>query len=415
MTEVPHSHRDQTASCADTVTAFLEKVRTIESKLHGFRQIDPERLYADAAQLDNLAEDARGPLHGQLIAVKEVFDVAGYRCGWGTPIHDDRNPETDASAVKLLRAAGAIIAGITVSTEYAMATVGPTVNPFNRNCTPGASSQGSAAVVGAGLVDMALGSQTIGSVIRPASYCGCIGFKPSWGYVDVRGAMPLSPFLDHVGFLASTVDQAKVLLQLLAPSLPASTLNEPKKILHLEPWYDDEISSDMQESLMQSINVLSKAGYKVLKTTIPPWIAEAEEQVLDTLLAYDMARHHSGDFNAHGDMMSERIRDYITRGQGISDEAYMSALSLREMMIAELRALFDGQPVLSPSAIGHAPLKIKGTGSRAPQRLWTLVGFPAISVPFGSVDGMPLGIQICASPQEDYNLLLVAKHLMGVN
>jgi Asp-tRNA(Asn)/Glu-tRNA(Gln) amidotransferase A subunit family amidase len=415
VTEVPKRHHVHPAPCADAVSAFLEKVRTIESRLHGFRQIDPEQLYAEAAQRDSLAEDARGPLHGQLIAVKEVFDVAGYTCGWGTPIHDGRKPETDAAVVKSLRAAGAIIAGITVSTEYAMANVGPTVNPFDSKCTPGASSQGSAAVVGAGLVDMALGSQTIGSVIRPAAYCGCIGFKPSWGYVDVGGAMPLSPYLDHVGFMTSRVDQVEVLLQILAPSLPAPTRSEPNQFLLLEPWYDDEISSEMQGVVAQSVKVLTRAVCDVQQTSIPKWIAEAEEHVLDTILAYDMARLHGDDFKAHGEMMSARIRDYITRGQEIGADAYMSALSLRETMIDELRTLFDGRSVLSPSAVGHAPLRINGTGSRAPQRIWTLVGFPAISVPFGSVDGMPLGIQISASPEEDYDLLSVAKHLMGVN
>lgn len=413
MTEVLRSKHERSLSCAGAVQAFLDRVQRIEPTLHGFRQIEPERLFAEAAILDAQPAETRGPLHGQLIAVKEVFDVAGYTCGWGTPIHDGRKPEEDCATVAALRGAGAIVAGITVSSEYAMSSVGPTVNPFDKTRTPGASSQGSAAVVGAGLVDMALGSQTIGSIIRPASYCGCIGFKPTWGSIDVSGTMPLSAPLDHVGFMASTLQQAETLLAQLAPALPETRSVVPPQVLNLEPRQTDDIHPEMRRVVAQALAKLGKAGVEVVPFRLPEWIAETEESVLDTILAHDVAHHHGADYNAHANKMSDRIQDYITRGQLITKQAYLAALSQRDKMIGELRQKLAGRPVLAPSAIGIAPLLAEGTGSRAPQRLWTLTGFPAISVPFGSFEGMPLGVQIIASPGEDRLTIDTARMLIG--
>ena len=158
MTEAQACADGASTPCIDAVEAFLDKAADIEPTLHAFTSIDANRLRREAATLDSLPASARGPLHGVLVAVKEVYDVAGYECGWGTPIHAGRIPKDDCSAVSKLRSAGALIAGITVSTEYAMSRTGPTVNPFDATRTPGASSQGSAAAVGAGLVPAALGS-----------------------------------------------------------------------------------------------------------------------------------------------------------------------------------------------------------------------------------------------------------------
>lgn len=398
---------------AESVAGFLERVAKIETVLNSFRQIDEATLYRDAEILDAVPLEERGPLHGMLVAVKEVYDVAGYRCEWGTPIHNDRQPEKDGSAITALREAGAIIAGITVSTEYAMSAVGPTVNPFDPTRSPGASSQGSAAAVGAGLVDMALGSQTIGSIIRPASYCGCIGMKPTWGAIDVAGSMPLSSILDHVGFMCARPEQGSLLLSVLAPQLTNNLTAQTKRVAMIEPWYEDSTNPDILSATKDALVNLKGLGFEIQTKRIPDWIVKTEAEVLDLLLAHDMAQNHGVDFDNHADKMTDRIRDYITRGRKITETAYQAALDVRLRMIDELETLLEGTFALMPATTETAPLLAEGTGQRAPQRLWTLVGFPAVSVPIAVQGGLPFGLQIVAPSGQDYDLLNVATKLFS--
>ena len=194
---------------ADAVMQVEEAAQRIaprEPILKAFRDLNLDAARARAHDLDAQAPEARGPLHGLPVGVKEVFDVAGMRCEWGTPIHAGRVPERDCALVRDLKTAGAVVVGTTAATEYAMAREAATLNPFDAERTPGASSSGSAAAVGAGLVPCTLGSQTIGSGIRPASYCGVLGFKPSHGVLSNEGGMPLSEHLDHPAILASDFD-----------------------------------------------------------------------------------------------------------------------------------------------------------------------------------------------------------------
>lgn len=399
-------------SCAQTVAAFLDRVAKIEPVLNSFRQIDEATLYRDAARLDAVPLEERGLLHGMLVAVKEVYDVAGYRCEWGTAIHAGRQPVKDGSAIDALHKAGAIIAGITVSTEYAMSAVGPTVNPFDPKRSPGASSQGSAAAVGSGLVDMALGSQTIGSIIRPASYCGCIGMKPTWDAIDVAGSMPLSPILDHVGFMCAWPEQGSLLLSVLAPQLKNKPMRELQQITMIEPWYEGTVNPDISSAIKDTVANLRSLGHEIQTQRIPEWIAKTEAEVLDVLLAYDMAKHHGVDFDKHADKMTDRIKDYISRGRKISEIAYQDALDARGRMVGELEVLLNRTVGLMPSTTDVAPLLEEGTGQREPQRLWTLAGFPAMSVPIGVKNGLPLGVQIVAPYGQDYDLLDIAKILL---
>jgi Asp-tRNA(Asn)/Glu-tRNA(Gln) amidotransferase A subunit family amidase len=396
-------------TCTDAVESFLEAVAERDADLRAFVQIDSTRLRSEAAMHDAIPQDARGPLHGRLVAVKEVFDVAGYTCAWGTPIHRDRVPKTDAAAVHLLRDAGAIIAGITVSSEYAMSRVGPTVNPWDPARTPGASSQGSAAAVGAGLVPLALGSQTIGSVIRPAAYCGCVGVKPTWGVIDVTGCMPLAAPIDHVGYLVSNTDLARTVLALLAPGLDASV--RPDRVIAIQPWYDAETDTHVIAAVASAMAVLGATGLPVEQAELPAWIMQTEAQVLDTILARGMAQNHATDFDRAGDRMTERIRDYIVRGRALPEAAYAAALRDRERIADSLDELLGDGIALIPAATGIAPLLLDGTGSRAPQRLWTLAGCPATTVPFGFAAGMPLGVQIVAARGHDHAVLAAAAQL----
>ena len=409
MTETRRRPIDGRATCVDAVESFLEAVAQRDGDLRAFVQIDSKRLRAEAAMHDAVPQEARGPLHGQLVAVKEVFDVAGYTCAWGTPIHRDRIPTKDAAAVRLLRDAGAIIAGVTVSTEYAMSRVGPTVNPWDPARTPGASSQGSAAAVGAGLLPLALGSQTIGSVIRPAAYCGCVGFKPTWGMIDVAGSMPLAAPIDHVGYLASSTDLARSALAVLAPGLDSAV--RPDRVIAMQPWYEAATDADVTAAVASAVEVLGATGLAVEQAKLPAWITQTEAQVLDTILAHGMARSHAADFDRAADRMTQRIRDYIARGRALPESTYAAALQDRERIANALDELLGDGVALIPATTGIAPLLRDGTGSRAPQRLWTLAGCPATTVPFGQAAGMPLAVQIVAARGHDHAVLAAAAQL----
>jgi len=394
---------------SDNAEAFLAEAARREPTLRAFTSIDAERLRREAVALDELPVQERGPLFGSLIAVKEVFDVAGYVCGWGSPIHANRIPDKDAAVVEALRAAGALIAGITVSTEYAMAATGPTTNPHDPLHTPGASSQGSGAAVGAGLVPAALGSQTIGSIVRPAAYCGIVGFKPTWGLIDDRGAMPLSQPIDHPGFVATDPDIAERILGVLAPRYTPSAL--PKKAVILRPWYEEATAEHITDQINIAAEKLRQSGVEVTEASIPDGIADFEAEVLDTILSVGMAKNIGDDYDTASDRMSPRIRDYVIRGRNCSSAEYDRALACQHSYARMLDDLLHGAVALAPATVDIAPLLSDGTGSRAPQRLWTLAGLPAASVPFGSHAGMPIGIQVIGPRQRDADVMAAVRTL----
>lgn len=411
MTNALKAAATPAASATRNAERFLEAAAEIEPTLKAFTCIDAGRLRAEAVTLDRLPKDERGPLFGVPIAVKEVFDVAGYVCGWGTPIHAGRVPTADAAAVAALRKAGAMVAGITVSTEYAMSTTGPTTNPLDPMRSPGASSQGSAAAVGAGLVPAALGSQTIGSIVRPAAYCGVIGFKPTWGLVDDTGAMPLALPIDHPGFVAADPDTAARVLAALAPSLAPSPT--PKRAVLLRPWYGEATSVRVLARVEAAADELRRIGVEVEIAEIPQDIAAAEADVLDTILAVGMALHIGADYDLYRDMMSPRIRDYVERGRACPPGEYDDAMTRCEDFAKRLDAMLAGAVALAPATLDIAPLLTEGTGSRAPQRLWTLVGLPAASVPFGTAKGMPIGVQVVGPRGADSAVMATVGALYG--
>jgi Asp-tRNA(Asn)/Glu-tRNA(Gln) amidotransferase A subunit family amidase len=412
MTENQQTNTLLESSCSDAAQTFLARAKVLEPVLHAFTSIDAERLLTQARLLDELPVEQRGPLHGLLVGVKEVYDAEGYVCGWGTEIHANRRPTQDSAAVASLRAAGALVAGITVSTEYALAKTGPTTNPHDANRSPGASSQGSAAAVGAGLVPAALGSQTIGSIIRPAAYCGCVGFKPSRGLFDGRGSMPLSVVLDHVGFFASNAILARKIAAVLQPDYAWNDARLPSEVVLLKPSYTDRIDAPVNDAIERVARRLSASQTKVEKAVLPNWSGEAEEALIDTILAYDMAANHGGDFDRQGEKMSTRIRDYILRGRELTQASYQTALGERERMAKYLDKLLHGRVAVIAAATGVAPLRNNGTGSRAPQRLSTLLGLPSISVPVELHQGLPVGIQLVAARGSDKLVLNLAERLL---
>lgn len=400
-----------------TVLACIRRIEAREPQVRAFVHFDPDGALAQARALDALARALRGPLHGMPVAIKEVFDVRGLKCAWGTPIHANRVPESDAWVVAALREAGAVIMGTAVATEYALATAGPTRNPWDSSRTPGASSSGPAAAVGAGMVPAALGSQTIGSIIRPAAYCGIFGFKPSWGSIDDTGAMALSETLDHVGILASDFRDLRCIYSVLRrrPGAGAGAGSEyhengPRKVHVLTDIGEEALSPTAVAAIDRAADVFKSQGCEISQLTLTAEFADGDA-ILKTILCRDMALHHGGDRDRAGAQMSERVRTMIDRGRGIGEVEYRQARERAAALATRLEEMIGPEgAILTGSTIDVAPLLTQGTGSRAPQLLWTLVGMPAITVPCGMADGLPIGVQlVCARGNDDLVLMAAGR------
>lgn len=404
-------------SAVEAVDACIRCIEEREPQVRAFVDFAPARAREQARALDRVEPAERGPLHGVPVAVKEVFDVAGMRCGWGTPIHRDRVPTRDSAVVRALEAAGAAIVGTTVSTEYAMARPGPTRNPFDPERTPGASSSGSAAAVGAGMVPIALGSQTIGSIIRPAAYCGVFGFKPTWGTIDSDGAMSLSEALDHPGILAATLDDLRTAFGVLRRDSGGDRtrprVNLGMITVHvLARWGPEPYDETSVKAIDGAAATFRSRGMTAISASLPDDLSD-EEDCLTRILCHDMARHHGNDRDRCGDLMSDRLRNMIDRGRDIDGVEYEAARQRATEIRGRLEAIIGADGLFMTAAtIGVAPLAADGTGSRSPQRIWTLAGMPAITVPVGMAGGLPIGVQLVGARGRD-DLVLAAAEILA--
>ena len=344
------------------------------------------------------------PLAGIPIAVKEIMDVAGEVTAYGCNAFADRIPEQSCEIVQRLEALGAQIIGITRSTELAIARITHTVNPFDEKRSPGASSSGSAAAVGAGLVPFALGSQTIGSTIRPAAYCNAVGFKPTHGLVSLQGIMPLSPTLDHIGFLACSVKQlVAVVSQLNDAFSPAQ--DAQSRFVFVEPWYSDTLDPSVTQGISNLRDQLRLAGYVCEDASVEQRVTEREATVCQTILVHEMADFWHARLHNHS-LVSDDLNNLLQAGKQVSQTQYAEALAERGEIIQKVHELLTPNDILvSPAVTGPPPLLEEGTGSRDPQRLWTLAGMPAISLPISMHNGLPRAVQFTAARGEDHLLL----------
>lgn len=405
------------------ISQILETIEQRDPLVRAYCEVSDKQARAQVEKLDALPPEKHGPLHGIGAGIKEVFDVAGALCAWGTEIHAGRRPESDAVIVQVLRDAGCVILGTTASTEYAMAKVAPTTNPHDKMRTPGASSSGSAAAVAAGMADIAIGSQTIGSGIRPAAYCGVFAFKPTQGIFSLEGAMPLSDILDHPVIFAGDMSLIKKAFDVLCCSDAALTQNlktshklpeqsSPLKIALVTPWFNDAYSADVWNMVSSFARQIPQVECNI--ETLPEQIGAQEEACLQTILAADMWRHHGDDYRLHADKMSDGLKTWLERGRDIKAQDYRAALDERLELLAEAWNALDGYDfVMTLATTDTAPLLTEGTGSRAPQRLWNLLGCPALTGPVGTIDGLPVGIQIISRPGSDAELLNFAAKIFG--
>ncbi|HBL17714.1 MAG: amidase [Elusimicrobia bacterium GWA2_69_24] len=393
---------------------FLEVEPVLQSFVPEYRDRFA-RLRADLESLEAAAPNpgSRPPLFGVPVGVKDIYNVDGFRTQAGSRLPPDALKGPEAACLRPLRRAGCLILGKTVTTEFAYFAPGPTRNPHDPERTPGGSSSGSAAAVAAGLTPLALGTQTIGSTLRPAAYCGVVGFKPSYGRIPLEGIIPLSPSADHVGIFVRSVEDAGFAASLLIPDWSGSSEPLPRVFGVPEGPYLEKASPETLAHFREVCLRLSAAGMRLRSLDLFPDIAEIVRRH-NTLVAAEAAHVHRALFAEFGSLYHEKTADLIRRGQEV-DAAELKAcragrLSLRAAL--EKRMTEEGiSGFLCPSATGPAPAGLAGTGDPVMNLPWTHAGLPCLSLPSGMVGGLPVGLQFVGPFSSDRRLLKTAEGL----
>jgi amidase len=381
-----------------------------EPAIGAWHWYDAARLTAEAQRLDGLTQ--RGPLHGVPIAIKDVIDTVDMPTGYGSTLYEGFRPPADASCVALLRDAGALIAGKTVSTEFAFKAPGKTRHPFAPDRTPGGSSSGSAAAVAAGMVPFALGTQTSGSTIRPAAFCGIVGYKPSFGLIDRTGIKVLADSLDTIGLFARTVSDIALLAAELSgrPSL-ASAVAPPAlrlAVFRTPVWHLAE--ADAQAVFEDSLGKLARAGARP-EAIDDPGDFMALLSAHETVMQWEVPRALAYERLAGSDALQPMTREGIAPQAGLTGEAYDAAIALAGAQALRWAQALDGfDALLTLPARGEAPLGLASTGDPIFNRGWTQLRLPCVTVPAGNgTSGLPLGLQLVGALGADARVLAAAR------
>jgi Asp-tRNA(Asn)/Glu-tRNA(Gln) amidotransferase A subunit family amidase len=404
----------------DIARAAIERIQALEPQLHAWEVFDPELALAQARGLDRrlAAGEAPGLLAGVPLGVKDIFDTADLPTGHGSPLYRGHRPAADAHAVRVARDAGAVVMGKTVTTEFAYFTPGPTVNPWRAGHTPGGSSSGSAAAVAAGLVPLAFGSQTAGSLIRPAAYCGVFALKPTHGAFSLDGVKPFAPSLDTLGWLARSADDLELmrcaLLRQPFESLPRvapASLRLAACRTHEWPAIDAGGAAAWEAGLAR----MADAGMRVPLLALPEALAGLM-QAQKTVMAFEAARSLSREFEANRAQLSEALRSLLSTGHEVTEAAYRQAQALAQSGRQQLAQLMHGLDALVvPAAPGEAPAGLAATGDPVFSRVWTLLGWPCVNVPgLLGPTGLPVGLQLVGHPGRERDLLVAAAGLHAV-
>jgi len=345
----------------------------------------------------------------RLIGIKDIFRVDGFETHAGSRLPPRLFDGPEASVVSKLKVAGALVMGKTVTTEFAYFAPGPTRNPRAPDHTPGGSSSGSAAAVAAGLCPVTLGTQTIGSIIRPAAYCGVVGFKPTYGRVAADGVVPLSPSLDQVGFFTSSVAGAIEVAAILCAGWVPSRKMPGRPILGIpEGPYLASASSDGRANSDRISASLQAHGYEVVRASAMKDFAAIKDRH-QRILAAEASRVHKAWFAEFADLYAEKTAELIRRGQAISDDALASALQDMADWRASMDRLMEERRIdiwISPSATGVAPRGLGSTGDPVMNLPWTQAGLPTVNLPAGvNPEGLPFGLQLAARRGADEQLL----------
>ncbi len=414
----------------ELAAACLRRIAAREDGIRAWAHIDEAMVMEQAQRLDALRQTGRpiGPLHGLPVGIKDIVDTRDIATERGNALDAGRRPEEDAWIVARLRAAGALLMGKTVTTECAYLAPAKTRNPHDPERTPGGSSSGSAAAVASGMVPLAIGTQTGGSVIRPASYCGVVGFKPTFGLIPRSGVLRTSRRLDTVGVFGRTVEDAALLADALAghdvgdpdtaptaaPRILETALSDPPmapELVFIKTPAWEGIDADCAEGFAELCNVL---GDSCDAFDLPDIFAEgasAHRQIYLAELAYNLRHYHARG----ADRLAEITRNAIEEGRTIAAGDYLAALDWRNTLYQGLEEIFERyDAIITPAAPGEAPTGLGSTGSAAFNVLWSLTGVPAVTLPLLSgKHGLPIGVQLIGRRHDDARLMRTARWLVN--
>ena len=415
------------------VEQSLARIDETDADIRAWAFLDRDGALAKADEMDNVRTFGRplGKLHGIPIGLKDIIDTRDMPTECGTPLMTGRQPDKDAALVERLLEAGAIILGKTVTTEFAFMYPSRTHNPHNLAHSPGGSSAGSAAAVAAGHVPITIGSQTNGSVIRPAAFCGTYGFKPTTGIVSRRGLLTQSPLLDQVGVFANNLEDIGLICDVIGGYDAADPLSYPRPRPHMyegavseplvEPtfvWFEmpyfDRLHEDARGGMNEVVESFGGRVETMDAETSFGGLVEAHQIIMEYQIAENLGWTLDNDLAD----VSPKITESILRGRKFSDSAFAEACEMRTETIAYFHSFFhDFDAILTPAAPGPAPLFEDGTGDPIFSTIWTLCGLPCVTLPLLSSNaGLPMGVQLVGGPEEDDRLLRTAnwmlRHLM---
>jgi Asp-tRNA(Asn)/Glu-tRNA(Gln) amidotransferase A subunit family amidase len=392
--------------------ACRRAVERLDPSVGAWIALDWAAVARQVADLESRHDWRQLPLAGLAVAVKDIFDTADFPTAYGSEIYAGHRPAADAAAVATLKDAGAVVVGKSVSTEFAYWKAGKTRNPLDPARSPGGSSSGSAAAVAAGMVPLAIGSQTAASTIRPASYCGIVGFKPTLGLVSLAGVKPLANSLDTAGVFARDVAGAGLIAAVLTgrPALAgARAAGQPPsfRLARAAEW--SLLEPATLAATEAAAATLAAAGAAVADSANGAPFADLYA-IQTNIMAYEAARELAHERVRHWTALSLPLQQLFEIAGAISADDYDSCCAIRDRALDALDELFGGAEfLLAPSTLGEAPLVEDGTGSPDMSRAWTLLGLPSITVPIGAgLNGMPLGLQVAARPRQDARLLSAA-------
>ncbi len=432
-TQMAEAIRSGAVTSVQVVQACLEQIKAREPAVIAWAYLNEELAIKQAQAADAAAEEGGvlGPLHGVPVGLKDIIDTADMPTARGSDYFEGRRPANDATVVSLLRNAGAVILGKTVTTEFALSGARATTNPHDAARTPGGSSSGSAAAVADFMVPLAIGSQTGGSMLRPASYCGVYGFKPTYGRISRKGVFIISRPLDHLGVYANSLDDLALIADglmvqdaadfdmrghsgaHLMKALNAPTAATPLKLAFVKGPAWAHAEDHLDAVMMAYVKGLGSSVTEVELGGIFDHALAAQETVMDASLWYNLSSYVEKGRDA---LLPETVKR-IESGRTVSAEAYIEATELAGSLNHAVDGLLDHyDAIITASATGEAPLGLKSTGDAAFQKIWTLMGVPTLSLPLmKGPNGMPIGVQVIGRRGRDADLFKTAQKLLAIS